>query len=224
MDQEILKLIDASFSNENEKRIKAEEALAQCDATQDFPRALLLIGLNEEVGLQYRQSASVLLKNWIDYHWNSSGDKFKEPAASEETKEFIRHGLPRGLANESRAVRNVFAAALSIVAGWEWPEIWSDFVPNLIEALNSDNANMVDGALRCLKEFSTDINGKFAPEMIKNILPKLLEFMTPNSGATPIMAARSLQILTTLTMLLSDARAKTLGKLRHIICPNINSS
>ena len=210
MDQEILKLIDASFSNDNEKRTKAEEALAHCDGTQDFPRALLMIGLNEEVGLQYRQSASVLLKNWIDYHWTSTADKFKEPEASEETKEFIRHGLPRGLANESRAVRNVFAAALSIVAGWEWPETWPDFVPNLIDALNSDNANMVDGALRCLKEFSTDINGKFAPEMIQSILPKLLEFMTPNSGATPIMAARSLQILTTLTMLISDARAKTL--------------
>ena len=59
---------------------------------------------------------------------------------------------------------------------------------------------------RCLKEFSADINGKHAPEMMDRILPRLLEFMSQGSSSTPIMASRSLQILTTLTGLITETR------------------
>ena len=45
--------------------------------------------------------------------------------------------------------------------------------------------------------------------MMERILPKLLEFMAPNSAATPVMASRSLQILTTLTGLISEQREST---------------
>lgn len=45
--------------------------------------------------------------------------------------------------------------------------------------------------------------------MMERILPKLLEFMAPNSAATSVMASRSLQILTTLTSLISEQREST---------------
>ena len=46
--------------------------------------------------------------------------------------------------------------------------------------------------------------------MMNRILPRLLEFLSPKSNATPVMASRSLQILTTLTALISDTRVDTL--------------
>ena len=45
---------------------------------------------------------------------------------------------------------------------------------------------------------------------MNRILPRLLEFMSPKSNSTPIMASRSLQILTTLTGLITETRDATL--------------
>lgn len=144
-------------------RSQAEEALARLDPLQEFPQGLIRVSLDQSIEVALRQSSSVLLKNWIDYHWSEAGEKFKEPAASAQTKDFIRQNLPEGLRDSTRQVRSILAAALANIASWDWPETWPNLVPNLLDALNSNDINTIDGALRCLKEFSTDINGKHAP-------------------------------------------------------------
>ena len=80
-----------------------------------------------------RQSSSVLLKNWIDQHWSASSDKYKEPAASDETKLYLRQNLPQGLAVPQRPIRSVLSAALANIAGWDWPETWPELVPSLLQ-------------------------------------------------------------------------------------------
>ena len=148
MEQEIVQYLNGSYSSENEIRSRAEEALGRLDTQQDFPIALLSISLNQNIEVALRQSSSILLKNWVDYHWSTVGEKFKEPQASEETKIFIRQNLPRGLQDSTRQVRSVLAAALANVASWDWPEVWPELVPSLLDALNSADQNTVDGALR----------------------------------------------------------------------------
>ena len=39
-----------------------------------------------EVGVAYRQLASVLLRQYLDCHWSSLADKFSEPLASYEAR------------------------------------------------------------------------------------------------------------------------------------------
>ena len=80
-----------------------------------------------------RQSSSVLLKNWIDQHWSASSEKYKEPAATEETKAYLRANLPNGIAIPQRPIRSVLSAALANIAGWDWPETWPELVPSLLQ-------------------------------------------------------------------------------------------
>ena len=51
--------------------------------------------------------------------------------------------------------------------------------------------------------------------MMTHILPRLLEFMSPSSHWTPLLASRSLQILTTLTALITDTREGSNDIVRH---------
>ena len=40
-----------------------------------------------EVGLAYRQLASVLLRQYLDCHWSSLAEKFAEPVATDHVRE-----------------------------------------------------------------------------------------------------------------------------------------
>ena len=155
------------------------------------------MSLAEGQEVSVRQSSSVLLKNWIDQHWSSSSDKYKEPQASDETKAYLRQNLPQGLSVPARPIRSVLSAALANIAGWDWPETWPELVPSLLQALDNSDPNTVDGALRTLREFSADISDEHAPVMLGQILPRLINVMTGSNH--PISISRSLQILTNLT-------------------------
>ena len=148
MEQEIIKYLNNTYSVDNGVRSQAEEGLGHLDAQQGFPEALVAISLNKNYEVALRQSSSILLKNWIDYHWSTGGEKFKHPVASDDTKNFIRQNLPNGLQDPTRQVRGVLAAALANVASWDWPEVWPQLVPSLLDALNSTDQNTIDGALR----------------------------------------------------------------------------
>ena len=52
------------------------------------------------------------------------------------------------MSDPTRQVRSVLAAALANIASCDWPEVWPDLVPSLLDALNSNDLNTVDGALR----------------------------------------------------------------------------
>ena len=88
------------------------------------------------------------------------------------TKDFIRLHLPEGLRDGTRQVRSILAAALANVASWDWPETWPHLVPNLLDALNSNDINTIDGALRCLKAWMQNCkSGKvfFVYNELKNL-------------------------------------------------------
>ena len=178
---------------------------------QAYPQGLLRISLDGNTDLSVRSACSILLKNWIDYHWNASSEKFKEPIASEETKIYVRQNLPQGLSVSQRGVRSLLSAALAIVASFDWPEVWPELIPSLLQALDSSDINTVDGSLRTLKEFTQDVTDTNAPEILVQILPKLLNvMMNPTSHAVSI--SRSIQILTSLTSICGDIKAEKLDQ------------
>jgi len=217
MEAEIVKIVTGTFSNDESIRTQAEDALGRLDKEQNFPIGLLQIGLNEECEVSVRQSCSVLLKNWIECHWSTASEKFKDPQASDETKAMLRQNIPNGLQITSRPIRSLLSAALANIASWDWPEVWPELIPNLLQALDSDNVNTVDGALRTLREFSSDVTDTHAPEMLTQILPRLLHVMI-NPSSHPISISRSLQILTTLTDICGDTKMNTLdGHFENIL-------
>ena len=56
--------------------------------------------------LQIRQMAALLLKQYVDTHWSSVGEKFKGPETSPQAKASIRQMLPHGLKESISKVRN----------------------------------------------------------------------------------------------------------------------
>lgn len=44
-----------------------------------------------------RQLGSVLLKQYVEFHWSKESDKFTPPECPSETKERVRQMLPLGL-------------------------------------------------------------------------------------------------------------------------------
>ena len=77
------------------------------------------------------------------------------------------------------------------------------------QALDSQDPNTVDGALRTLREFSADISDEHAPIMLGQILPRLINVMMGNNH--PISISRSLQILTNLTAMCGDLKVASIS-------------
>ena len=55
------------------------------------------ITLEVDGHLPLRQMAALLLKQYVDAHWSSEAEKFKEPEATPKAKASIRAMLPIGL-------------------------------------------------------------------------------------------------------------------------------
>ncbi|XP_066017138.1 importin-9-like isoform X2 [Pocillopora verrucosa] len=122
----------------------AEEQLKVLEVTEAE------LTVDKEGALAIRQPASVILKQHIGAHWNSSAEKFRPPETTESTKKGICHLLPGGLQESINKVRSSVPYAISAIAYWDWPEAWPHLFGNLMQALTCGDGNLVHGTMRVL--------------------------------------------------------------------------
>ena len=80
-------------------------ALPICNFFSEYGIALTELTLQHDGMLQIRQMAALLLKQYVDTHWSSVGEKFKGPETSPQAKASIRQMLPHGLKESISKVR-----------------------------------------------------------------------------------------------------------------------
>jgi hypothetical protein len=85
------------------------------------------------------------------------------------------------LGDESSKLRTAASMVIAAVGSFDFPERWPDLLQNLILAINSDNANFVQGGLRCLVLFAEDITDVQLSQAIPLLFPALLRVgVNPN--------------------------------------------
>ncbi|CAI8595631.1 unnamed protein product [Vicia faba] len=126
-----------------------------------------------------RQSAAVLLKQLVKKHWQEGEDSFEPPVVSDNEKDIIRKMLLLALDDPHRKICTAIGMAVASIAMYDWPELWSDLLPFLLNLINNQtNLNGVHGAMKCLVLLSADLGDNMVPTLIPALFPSLLTIVS----------------------------------------------
>ncbi|KXT09296.1 hypothetical protein AC579_2852 [Pseudocercospora musae] len=159
MEEQLVRLLSETQSAREAPRKNAEWQLKQQYANPLFPAALVSLGAHDNVPLEVRQAALLVLKNWVLACWSPSFDDFHGPLfADEAAKAHMRQQL-LDLAVSARGERKVKSAAalvLSKMASADFPQHWPDLLPTLLNVVASGTDAQLHGALKLLNELVDD--------------------------------------------------------------------
>nr|XP_058971954.1 importin-9-like isoform X2 [Pocillopora verrucosa] len=158
--QALIDSLTAILSPDQQSRQMAEEQLKVLEVTEEFGVHLAELTVDREGALAIRQLASVILKQYVEAHWNSSAEKFRPPETTDA------------------------AYAISAIAYWDWPEAWPRLFGNLMQALTSGDGNLVHGAMRVLTEFCREVTDTQMPHVAPVILPEMYKIFIHAEGIT----------------------------------------
>lgn len=94
------------LATDRDDRQAAEQRLAALEVTEEFGIHLTEFVVDPNGPLAIRQLASVLLKQYVENHWNSLAEKFRLPEIKPHIKEKIKTLLPLGLRESISKVGN----------------------------------------------------------------------------------------------------------------------
>lgn len=140
-------------------------ALASIISTQDLP-------------LEARLIASVVLRKYVDKHWQADIDAFEPPEVPGEAKGMIREMLISLLADGHSKIRSMAAYCTSTVAGWDWPESWPNLFEQLVGGLHSNQPEIIHGVMRVLSEFVLEIDSSQLGQIVPILVPEMYKVAT----------------------------------------------
>ncbi|XP_071784308.1 importin-9-like [Asterias amurensis] len=165
--------LTAILSPQQDVRNLGEEQLKVLEVTEEFGVHLAQLTLDPNGALAIRQLASLILKQYVEAHWNKESEKFNPPVTTDEAKTEIRKMLPVGLRESISKVRSSVAYAISAIASWDWPESWPELLTELMDLITSGNGDAVHGAMRVLTEFTREVTDVQMPHVAPVILPEM---------------------------------------------------
>ncbi|RWS09017.1 Importin-9-like protein [Dinothrombium tinctorium] len=186
-------------------RQNAEQQIKVFEVTNEYGIHLTEISLDPSVNWPLRQLASVLLKQYIDFHWSRIHDKFQEPEVEAEAKAKIKRLLMHALGNETlfnfsisgeKKLLSSIAYAISAIAHYEWPEHWPDLFQELLNYLSSRNYVAIYGAMKVFSEISHEIVDTQIPSIAPLLLPKMYEIFVDTQNFSSGTRERAVQIFT----------------------------
>ena len=118
--------------------------------------------MNQSFDLALRQLACVMLKKYVEEHWNASeGDGGAMVAATEQAKQMVRKILPNGLYDSNSKIRTSVAYTISTIASTDWPHTWTELFDIIVKCLGG-NEDSIHGAMQVLVEFTYDLDSQIS--------------------------------------------------------------
>ena len=131
--------------------IVAEKYLSTVEAQPGFTICLLslvqgLVGATSSDEIAIRQSASVTFKNAIKRRWNPDEDSSDSPIPPCDRGPLKDH-LVALMCTASPDVQRLLAEAISLIAKADFPDQWTNLLPQLVEKLQSGNLHIINGVM-----------------------------------------------------------------------------
>ena len=177
--------------------------------------------LDQKLNFGIRQLAGVLFKQYVELHWSTSSEKFKEPEIQTQFKLKIKQILPIGLADQLSKIRVTVAHAIATIAHWDWPELWPELFPTLIQALSGNDLNAIHGSIKTLSgklnqktfnrhlridclEFIDEVTDIQMPHVAPALMPQIYNiFVNPQSYQIRLRS-RSIEIFNSLVNVIAE--------------------
>ncbi|XP_058802875.1 importin-9 isoform X2 [Phymastichus coffea] len=209
------------LSSEQNIRHIAEQRLVALEVTEEFGIHLTEFITDSNGPVAIRQLASVLLKQYVEYHWSSSAEKFRPPELKLHVKDKIKTLLPLGLHETISKVRTAVAYTISRIAHWEWPENWPGLFDILVNCLSGENEHAIQGAMRVLSEFTRDLTDTNLPNVGPIILQEMYRIIQINTKYSIRTRGRAVEIFTTIASLVAETGVFNRGAIEQHLLPII---
>ncbi|KAI9328762.1 armadillo-type protein [Zopfochytrium polystomum] len=137
-----------------------------------FPEALVRIALDPALDLSERQSAAIVLKNYIPRNWQEKGcEDFVGPEPTPQVKSAIRSMVLQGLSDSNPRIPALMAVVATRISRVEGVENWPELVAHLVANLQSGVTEKVSGAMIVFAELVEDISQTEFLQLSPSILP-----------------------------------------------------
>lgn len=214
MEDQLVQLLSATQTAQEDTRKQAEQQLLSFYGHQELPLGLIGIACHESVPLNIRQAALLSLKNLVLAGWSDSLEGWKgQVLITDENKAILRQQL-LALATSDHIDRKLKAAAglvVSKIAAADYPIEWPELLDTLLNLIPNANDGQLHGALRVLGELVEDSFNEntffgVAPQMIK-----ILYDVATNDQRKPTLRALACKVFHScfdiLEMVMEDHKA-----------------
>ncbi|CAN0395894.1 unnamed protein product, partial [Phaeothamnion confervicola] len=149
--QDLLGVLQDTFSNNREQRKAAEDALTRITASAGCIVMLLQFVVASGISRDIRQAASIAIKNAIRGRWDPRPDG--APPFSNQEKELARGNILEALARETdKSVRGILAECVKEISQVDYPDHWPDMLPTLEQQMRTGEPLRVLNALLALRK------------------------------------------------------------------------
>jgi len=141
--KEIIGLLQQTERCTNDQHQQLFKRLKELETFSEFSAYLChIFVLQTDVNRLCRQRAGLHLKNNVKRFWNSS---------PREVRQYVQSAIPRALADEQPQIRKFCAAVIGMMVFRGGLDTWTELIPSLVHALQSNDLNAVHGGLKCLE-------------------------------------------------------------------------
>jgi hypothetical protein len=170
----------------------------------EYSYLLVKILLDQTLNFGVRQLSGVLFKQYVELHWSTNSEKFKEPEIQSQYKIKIKQILPLGLADSLSKIRVTVAYAIATIAHWDWPELWPELFPTLIQALSGNDLNAIHGSIKTLSEFIDEVTDIQMPHIAPALMPQIYNIFINPQHYHIRLRSRSIEIFNSLVNVVSE--------------------
>jgi len=141
------------LSSDNNIRKSSEAYLKSIELQEGYSILILtlikhLVSATNPQDIAIRQSASILFKNLIKNHWNDNNNDDNDIILlNDKDKELIKTHVIELMCIVSSDVQNQLAESVTIISKYDFPDKWSNLLPQLIEKLQLSDINIIKGVM-----------------------------------------------------------------------------
>ncbi len=149
---QLRELLQNTLAVDSNLRKNAENYIKSVESTQGFPLLLLnlitrLITTNTSNDASIRQVASVLFKNLVKNKWQPEDEEELKNAIAAGDKDIIKTHLVELMCTAPQDVQRQLAEAVTLISKYDFPDRWSNLLPQLTQKLASNDILITKGVM-----------------------------------------------------------------------------
>jgi len=175
----------------------AEAKLMELEAQPGYGLVLVALMANSQVAPEYRQFAAIRLRRFIADGWFDQPKPKKKQRTrfvAISDRDPIRNGLLQLFGDRDFRIRREAADMVAIIGKRDYPEKWPGLLEQLVQAVNGDNAPLVDTALRSLAGMSSGMDLEKLTQIVPALFPALLRVVASPQAFSVRSRAKAIRI------------------------------
>jgi hypothetical protein len=200
--QTVVKLLQATFGEDNGLRKRAELELNKMKSMHGFCVCLIQIICSQALPSEVRTSSALFLKNQTQARHAISSDSSKAhwTLLSQSERQAIKTQIWQAVLTSDNTLRKIMTETVSNIAFHEFPDKWPEMATILHQYIQSQKSEMMVPALECLVRVAKKFQFRFkmpnrrpVAALVKVFVPSLASLLNRLVSQNTLLAAKMMK-------------------------------